>query len=127
MRLVPAWRVTMADVLYTEDDIARLLESPRFLAAVDAFALDKLPLGEAIARAAAERPLVPKPFHLLGYMQAIQEIAERIADQRLSVPLDVREAYRDLYEERTGSDTFWFSNDGAGALKFSELRRPEVK
>jgi hypothetical protein len=73
-------------LLYSEADIERLLQDPRFIAAVHGYSLDLYPLGEvAIRWANGRQPRSPRGIEILGYKQLFHEVAERIADGRIEV------------------------------------------
>jgi hypothetical protein len=116
--------MTTHGLLYTEDDVARFVANRRFLAAVHAYSMDRFPLGEAVVRAAEGQPYVPQSIEIAGYNQVIQEVAERIADGKIFVPQELSQEYSDIYGSAELSAREFY---GAQALKFSKLRRPDVK
>jgi len=114
-------------LLYTEADIERLLEDPRFVAAVHGYSLDIYPLGEvAIRWANGRQPRLPRGIEIGGYEQLFHEVAERMADGRIKVDESVRREYRDCYDpesRKPPNERF----DTTELLKFSELKQPDVK
>jgi hypothetical protein len=85
-------------LLFTQDDIQRLLPNRRFLAAVHAYSKDIIPLGEVPHRATERSPCIPRWIEILGYFQLIQEVAERIFDGRLTVAQQLCLEYPDAYD-----------------------------
>jgi hypothetical protein len=113
---------------YTENDIEKFRDNRRFLAAAHAYSLDIIPLGEAIVRAAETKPYYPKTLEILGYVQLFHEMAERISDGTVHVPDSLQQEFRQTYDATGHKDPvavrFFSARD---FMKFSELRRPEVK
>jgi hypothetical protein len=113
---------------YTENDIEKVLQNPRFLAAVQAYSMDLFPLGEALVRAAEAKPYYPKSLEIAGYVQLFHEVAERIFDGRIKVPEGLRQEYREIYDEKEPKDPqaerFFSARD---FMKFTELQQPEIK
>jgi hypothetical protein len=89
-------------LLYSEADVERLLQDPRFVAAVHGYSLDLYPLGEvAIRWANGRQPRLPRGIEILGYKQLFHEVAERIADGRIKIDDSVRREYGDCYDSQS--------------------------
>jgi hypothetical protein len=121
------------EVLFTEKDLQEQIKKPRFLAAVHAYSMDVLPLGDAVLRAAEKRPYTPRGLEILGYLQLIHEVAERIAHGKLAVPDALRVQYPDIYRNvgPAGDEAAQvlrpLTKSGASVMKFSQLREPQSK
>jgi hypothetical protein len=115
-------------LFYTENDIEKFLDNRRFLAAVQAYSMDIIPLGEAIVRAAEAKPYYPRTLEIVGYVQLFQEVAERISDGRIRVPEGLREEYREIYDQKghKAPEAVRLFSD-RDFMKFTEMRRPDVK
>jgi hypothetical protein len=118
------WTDTMSSVQpesgYTDADIQELIEDRRLLAAVDAYAHDRLTMGQAMVLSAP--PLIPARFgsNLVVYQRAIHEIALRILAGTIAVPVKLQEEYPAIYSEQPPKVP-WHLHTGARVYKFSEL------
>lgn len=105
---------------YTETDIHELVKDRRLLAAIDAYAHDRLTMGQAMVLVAP--PLLPARFknNFVVYQRAIHEIAKRILDRRITVPAELHDEYPSIYSEPPPEIPAHLDT-GARAYKFSTL------
>ena len=105
---------------YTELDIADVLARGRMLAAVDAYAHDKITMGHvySLYPQSSTETAVPQKFrgNAAAYQRMIQEIARRLLAGTISVPDDIYQQYPEVQAQ--------FGKPMSGSLpkyKFSEL------
>jgi hypothetical protein len=108
---------------FTEEQIRQLTTDHRFLAAVHAYSMNMFPLGEAVVRAAKERPYVPREFNTLQYCRLIQEVAELIHNKQIDVPAEIELRYPEAYAGYEARQDYY----GSQAFRFYELLDPAIK
>ena len=105
---------------YSETDIEMFIKDPRVVAAVHAYAHDRLTIGQvmAIARPSPQEVLLPRWFksHVLAYARMINEVARRIFAGQIQMTDRAWQEYAEL-QSQFGSET----PSNLAAYKFSEL------
>jgi hypothetical protein len=84
---------------YTEQDVAGLIASPRFLVAVDAYGAGHCSLAQMTRLAFSEPPYLPRNLDMLVFADLVRDVVNRIQSGSVPVPPEWKATYAEFYRD----------------------------
>jgi hypothetical protein len=84
---------------YTEEDVAALVASPRFLVAVDAYGANHCSLAQMLRLAFTEPPYIPRGLDAKVFALLVMDVVKRIHSGTLHVPPEWKATYAEFYRD----------------------------